>query len=221
MLRVALTGGIACGKSVVARVLQQKGCALHSADAAAHDLMSPGRPAWKKTVSRFGRTVLKKDGTIDRGRLGPIVFSDPGARRFMNGLIHPLVLAEMKRLTARLEREGKTQIFVSEAALTIEAGYAPFFDKVVVVHCAEDVQVQRLMERDGIGQAEARKKIGTQMARDEKLRHADYAIDTSGSVQDTVEQTERLYAALHQDAELKRLSAKKTSPCARTRKTRN
>jgi dephospho-CoA kinase len=218
VLRVALTGGIACGKSVVARVLREKGCIFHSADAAAHDLMSPGRPAWKKIVARFGHTVLNPDRTINRGRLGPVVFSDPGARRFMNELIHPLVLSEMKRLAARLEREGKTRIFVSEAALTIEAGYAPFFDKVVVVHCHEDVQIRRLMERDAIGQAEARKKIGTQMAREEKLRHADYAIETSGSVEETVEQTERVYASLLLDFELKRMSKKK--PAARTGRTR-
>jgi dephospho-CoA kinase len=208
VLRVALTGGIACGKSVVARIFQAKGCAVYAADEAAHALMSAGRPAWKRIVARFGRDILSPDRTIDRGRLGQIVFADPGARRFLNSLVHPLVRTERDRLAARLERAGKVPVFISEAALTIEAGYASWFDKIVVAHCRPAVQVRRLMQRDGISRAEARRKIATQMPVGEKLKHADYVIDTSGSLEETVEQTERVYAALLQDAELKRLAAK-------------
>ncbi len=209
MLRVALTGGIACGKSVVAGLLREKGCFVQSADEAAHEVMAPGRPAWRKIVSRFGPGVLRPDRTIDRSRLGRIVFSDPEARRFLNALVHPLVMAGKKRLMARLEREGRTKIYVSEAALTIEAGYGRFFDKIVVVHCRDGVQLRRLMARDGIGRAEALRKIGAQMPLAEKLRHADYAVDTTGSLRNTLEQTERLYAALLLDAELKDAAAKK------------
>ncbi len=100
-------------------------------------------------------------------------------------------------------------IFVSEAALTVEAGYARFFDKVVVVHCRPSVQLRRLMARGGIGRAEARRRVAAQMPLKDKLRHADYAIDTSGSLAETVEQAERVYASLLQDAELKRLAAKR------------
>jgi dephospho-CoA kinase len=218
VLRVALTGGIACGKSVVSRLLRDKGCVVHSADEAAHALMSPGRPAWNKIRARFGESILNPDRTVDRARLGRIVFSDPEARRFLNALLHPLVMAEEKRLIARLEREGRTAIFVSEAALTVEAGYARFFDKVVVVHCPAAVQVRRLMERNGIGEPEARKRIGAQMPVEDKLRHADYAIDASGTVEETVEQTERVYAALRQDAELKgRSKTRERSSGKRTR----
>ena len=207
ILRVALTGGIACGKSVVARLLEEKGCFVHSADKAAHDLMSPGRPAWKKIVARFGRDILREDRTIDRSRLGPAVFSDPSARRFLDRLIHPLVLTEQEQILRRIEREGRVRIFISEAALTVEAGYARHFDLVVVVHCSKSEQVRRLRERDGIGRAAALRKIGTQMPRKEKLRHADYAIDTTGSLAETVEQTERVCACLHQDAKLKRMGS--------------
>lgn len=199
-----MTGGIACGKSVVARLLEEKGCFIHCADKAAHELMAPGRPAWKKIVARFGRSILRHDRMIDRTRLGPIVFADPSARRFLNGLLHPLVLAEQEKLVRRLGREGRVRIFVAEAALTVEAGYARHFDRVVVVDCGRTEQVRRLRERDGIGRAAAMRKIGTQMPRKEKLRHADYAVDASGSLAETVEQTERLYALLLQDAELKR-----------------
>ena len=215
MLRVALTGGIACGKSVVSRILREKGCVTRSADEAAHDLMSPGRAAWKKIVARFGESVLCPDRTVDRGRLGRLVFSDPEARRFMNALLHPLVMAEEKRLAARLEGEKRTRVFISEAALTVEAGYAPLYDKVIVVHCAAAVQVRRLMERDAIGKAEALRKIGAQMPVAQKLRHADYVIDTSGSLRETIEQTEKVYAGLLLDADLHRLSKKK--PASRKR----
>lgn len=218
MLRVALTGGIACGKSVVSLILREKGCAVHSADETAHAFISPGRAAWKKIVARFGRGILREDGTIDRGRLGRIVFADAAARRFLNSVVHPLVWAEQERLAARLERAGDVPVFVSEAALTIEAGYSRRFDKVIVVHCRPAVQVRRLMERDKIGRAEARRKIAAQMPLQEKLRHADYAIDASGTLRETVEQAERVYAALFQDAELKRLSAKKRP--ARARRSR-
>jgi dephospho-CoA kinase len=197
---------MACGKSVVSCILRDKGCVVHSADEAAHALMAPGGAAWRKIVARFGDAILRPDKTIDRGRLGRIVFAKPHARHFMNALVHPLVMAEEKRTAARLEREGQVEIFVSEAALTIEAGYAHFFDKVIVVHCSEANQVRRLRARDGIGEAAARKKIRTQMPVEKKLRCADYAIDTSGSLQETVERTEKVCAALFQDAELKRLS---------------
>jgi dephospho-CoA kinase len=204
VLRVALTGGIASGKSVVAGLLEQKGFTVHSADATAHGLMSPGRPAWKKIVARFGRDILREDRTIDRARLGKAVFSDPAARRFLDRLLHPLVLAERERILRRLEREGRVRIFVSEAALTVEAGYARHFDRVVVVHCSKAEQVRRLRERDGIGRAAALRKIGSQMPRKEKLRHADYAIDTTGSLAETVEQTERVCAQLVRDADIKK-----------------
>jgi len=163
--------------------------------------MAPGRPAYKRIVARFGRGILRADGTIDRARLGPIVFSDPAARRFLDGLIHPLVLAEQEKAVRRLEREGRTQIFVSEAALTVEAGYAGLFDRVVVVHCAEAEQVRRLALRDSLDEETARRKISAQMPQKEKLKHADYALDTSGTLAETVEATERLYAQLIRDWE--------------------
>jgi len=165
--------------------------------------MLPGRPAWKKIAARFGPSILRSDRTIDRSVLGGIVFSDPAARRFLNGLIHPLVLAAQERL----EREGRARIFVVEAALTIEAGYVEHFDRVVVVHCRKDDQIRRLRERDGIGRAAALRKIGSQMPVRDKLRHADYAVDTSGTLAETVEEAERLYARLAVDAELRKMGS--------------
>ncbi len=203
MLRVALTGGIACGKSVVAQILREKGCVVESADDVARDLVSPGRPAWRKIIRRFGEGIRKSDGTIDRKRLAALIFTDPEARAFLNRLLHPLVLKDRKRRMSKLEKEGRTKIFVSEAALTVEAGFARLYDKVVVVHCRESVQIRRLMERDGLSPEEARNRVGAQMPQDEKIRVADYTIDTSGTLAETVEQTEALFARLVMDAEIR------------------
>jgi len=198
-----LTGGIACGKSVVARVLADKACVVLSADATAHALMFPRKPAWKALVARFGRGILGDDLTIDRGRLGAIVFADPAARRFVDRLVHPLVMAEHEKAVRRLERAsgGRPRIFVVEAALTVEAGYARKFDRVVVVDCPKAEQVRRLRRR-GLSGREALRRIGTQMSRKKKLARADYVIDASGTLAATVEQAERLYAQLVRDAEL-------------------
>ena len=200
MLLVALTGGIACGKSIIGRLLLDKGCFVHSADAAARELMSPGTNVWRAVADHFGPGVLREDGTIDRAKLGAIVFSDDKERAFLNALVHPLVLGRIKETIARLEKEGRHTIFVSEAALVIEAGFVRFFDKIIVAHCSRDVQLRRLMERDGISRGEALDKIRSQMGHEEKLKHADYKINTSGTLAETIEQTERVYAQLVQDS---------------------
>jgi dephospho-CoA kinase len=162
--------------------------------------MRPRRSAWKKVVARFGPAVLRADRTIDRSALGRLVFTDPAARRFMDRLIHPLVLADQERTARRLEREGRARIFVVEAALVVDAGYGRHYDRTVVVHCRRDDQVRRLRERDGIGPTAALRKIRSQMPVRAKLAHADYAVDTSGTLAGTVEQAERLYAQLVRDA---------------------
>ena len=203
MLLVALTGGIACGKSVIGRLFVEKGCFVHSADTAARELMSPGTKVWRAVADHFGSGVLREDGTIDRAKLGAIIFSEEKERAFLNGLVHPRVLERIRETVARLEKEGRHTIFVSEAALVVEAGFARFFDKIIVAHCGRDVQVRRLMEREGIDREEALNKVRSQMGQEEKLKHADYTIDTSGTLAETIDQTERVYAQLVQDSELK------------------
>ena len=203
MLIVALTGGIATGKSVVAKILQELGCCIHPADRVAHELMEPEQPAWKKIVAHFGTKILNADKTINRTKLGAIVFRDEKERLYLNRLIHPLVLEEKKEVIAKLQKEGRYKIFISEAALTLEAGFVRFFDKIIVVFCRPGIQVQRLMERDRISREEALRKIKAQMPMKEKLKFADYIIDTSGSFPETVEQTERVFRQLRQDSDLK------------------
>jgi dephospho-CoA kinase len=203
VLTVALTGGIACGKSVVADILREKGCFVHSADLAAREFMAPGSEVWRAVIGHFGRDILGSDGTIDRRRLGAIVFADADERSFLDALLHPLVLDQVRELVAEQRRLNRHRIFVSEAALVFESGFAPFFDRIVVVSCRENVQLERLMARDGIGRNEALRKIGAQMPQPEKIGRADYLIDTSGTLAETVEQTERVHAMLVSDEELK------------------
>ena len=208
MLIVALTGGIATGKSVVAKVFEELGCYIHHADKIAHDLMKPEKPAWKKIVAHFGKKILNEDKTINRSQLGTIIFRDEKERRFLNELIHPLVFEKKKEIINRLKKEGRYKIFVSEAALTIEAGFADFFAKIITIYCKKEVQIKRLMERDGISRTKAIKKIKSQMQPEKKLKYADYIIDSSGSLQSTVEQTERIYRNLMLDYEMKNTIAK-------------
>jgi dephospho-CoA kinase len=205
MLVVALTGGIATGKSIVAQVWGQLSCYIHESDTLAHELQAPNMPAWKAIVSHYGKKILNPDKTINRGALGAIVFTDRQERKFLNDLLHPMVMAKKRDLVEKVDREGRYNIFVSVAALTIEAGYAKFFDKIIVVHCDKEIQLKRLMERDAIDRKKALEKINSQMPPEEKLEVADYNIDTSGSLRQTLEQAEKVYRNLIIDFELKSL----------------
>jgi len=205
MLIVALTGGIATGKSVVAQVWGQLGCFIHESDTLAHELQAPNKPAWKAIVSHFGEKILNPDRTINRGALGAIVFTDRREREFLNNLLHPMVMAKKRELIEKINQEGRTKIFVSVAALTIEAGYTKFFDKIIVAHCDKETQLKRLMERDSIDRTKALEKFDSQMPPEEKLDFADYIIDTSGSLRETLEQAEKVYRNLIIDFELKSL----------------
>jgi len=203
MLIVALTGGIATGKSVVAKTLEELGCYVHYADKIAHQLMEPKKQVWKKIVAHFGKEILNPDKTINRTKLGTIIFAKEKERNFLNKLIHPLVLEKKKKTIKKLNKEGHYKIFISDAALIIESGFAKFFDKIIVVICNEKTQIKRLRERDSISQKQALKKIRAQMPSKKKLKYSDYIIDTLGSLRHTVEQTERVFRSLMLDYEMK------------------
>jgi dephospho-CoA kinase len=209
MLLVALTGGIATGKTVVAQILKQLGCYVHESDTLAHRLIEPEKPAWKAIVGHFGQRILNPDKTINRAVLGSIVFDDPQERRFLDGVLHPMVMQKKKNIMRRIENQGKHKIFISVAALTFEAGFAEYFDKIVVVYCSRKIQLKRLMERDRIKQEEALKKIDSQMRPEEKLKAADYIIDTSGAMPQTIEQAEQVFRNLMLDYQLKTSSSAK------------
>ena len=199
MLIVSLTGGIATGKSVVAQILEELGCTIYKADRVAHQLMEPQEPAWKEIIDHFGPSILKSDKTINRAKLGAIVFSNIEERLFINKLLHPLIFKKREEEIRKIQSQGYFKIFVSEAALTVEAGYVQFFDKIIITHCQENIQINRLMKRDHIDRNEALKRIDSQMPSEQKLKYADYDIDTSGTLEETIEQSEQVFRILMSD----------------------
>lgn len=184
MLRVGLTGGIACGKSAVLGRLRARGLATLDLDSVAHDVMAPGGAAYHPVVEVFGTGILGPDGTIDRHALGAVVFTDARARTRLDAIVHPRVREEETRRAARFEAEGR-ELLVSDAALLVEAGVHLRFDRLVVVYCAPQEQRRRLMARDGMDEPAARARIDAQMPVEEKRRFAHLEVDTSGSLGDT------------------------------------
>lgn len=215
MLIVALTGGIASGKSVIGEVFRSRGAVVDSADASARTLLAPGRPAWEAVVARLGPSILAADRTIDRKKLAEILFRDPEVRSFVNGTVHPLVQESRRETVAKLEHEGRTRIYVAESALIFEAGADRFFDRIVVASCDAGVRAARLAARDGLGIEEAVRRLRAQMPAAEKRRRADYVIDTSGPMEETLAGAERVFALLIEDAARKDRGAKLRPLCDR------
>jgi dephospho-CoA kinase len=211
MLRVGLTGGIATGKTTVAAILRELGCHLLDADKIAHRLIEPGAEAYEDVVREFGRDILAADGRVDRKKLGAIVFADPARLARLNAIVHPCVLETQDRELDAIERADPHAIGVVEAALLIEAGYAPKLDCLVVTWCTPEQQIERLTRHDASGVAgraltleQARQRIAAQMPVEEKRRMADEVIDCSGSLDATREQVVALVA------KLKRMEAEKS-----------
>ncbi|MGB9836220.1 MAG: dephospho-CoA kinase [Candidatus Saccharicenans sp.] len=205
MLLVALTGGIATGKSVVGSILKEKGCYVQNADLLAHELMQPETPVWKNLVVHFGPGILKDDGSIDRARLAAIVFRDEEEREYLNKITHPAVMEKVKQTVCWLEQEKKYEIYVTEAALVIEAGFQDFYDRLILTHCKPELQLSRLMRRNGLSEKEALARLQAQLPQEKKKPYVHYLIDTSGSLEETVEQTEKVYFRLYQEAILKKI----------------
>ncbi len=184
MLKVGLTGGIACGKSHVLRRLAERGVPTLDLDSVAHEVMEPGGAAHDEVVAAFGRAILGTDGRIDRKALGARVFADPGAREQLNAIVHPKVRAEERRRAA-LHADRGAPVFVTDAALLVETGLHLRFDRLVVVHCAPDEQLRRLRARDGLTEEAAAARLLAQMPIEEKRGFGHWRLDTSGTVAET------------------------------------
>lgn len=196
MLRVGLTGSIGVGKSFVSSVLRELGCKVLDADDTAREVVAPGAAGLQAIVAAFGASVMASDGTLNRPVLGALVFAAEDKRRLLNSILHPLIIARQDELLREWEMKDPRGIGVVDAALMIESGGSERFDKLIVVHCRPEVQLQRLMTRNNFSEAEAKKRIAAQMSQAEKLRFADYSIDTSAGFDDTRRQAEEVYAAL-------------------------
>ncbi|HYP54275.1 MAG TPA: dephospho-CoA kinase [Pyrinomonadaceae bacterium] len=203
MLRVGLTGSIAVGKSFVSRVLAESGCRVLDADRTAREVVEPGTPGLRAVVEAFGPGVLSSGGALDRARLGSIVFAEPEKRLLLNSILHPLIMRAQDEQLRAWETEAPSGVAVVDAALMIESGGYKRFDKLVVVHCRPEVQLERLMRRDGLTESEARARVAAQMSQDEKKRYADFLIDTSDGFEDTRRRTQELARTLAELSERK------------------
>ncbi|MEA2204282.1 MAG: dephospho-CoA kinase [Blastocatellia bacterium] len=196
MLRVGLTGSIAVGKSFVLGVLAELGCRVLDADQTAREAVAPGTPGLNAVVEDFGKDILRPDGKLDRAKLGSLVFADEKKRLRLNSILHPFIIAAQDEQLRHWEREEPNGIAVVDAALMIESGGYRRFDKLIVVHCRPDIQLQRLMARDSITAEQAKQRIAAQMSQEEKKQHADYLIDTSDGFESARDQAAKVFSEL-------------------------
>lgn len=203
MLRVGLTGSIAVGKSHVCEVLRGLGAFVLDADRTSRDVVEKGTEGLRRIVEEFGEEILLPDGSLDRAKLGEIVFGSEEKRAVLNSIVHPLVIEAQDEWLKRCEAEDPAGIAVIDAALMIESGGYKRFDKIVVVWCEESVQKERLMSRNSLSEADAMKRISAQMPQEEKKAFANYLIDTTEGFESMRARTEEVYAKLRQDAQSK------------------
>jgi dephospho-CoA kinase len=199
ILKVGLTGGVASGKSTVAALFSSYGAFVVDADRLAHEIISPGRAEFDRVVARFGSGILDDAGEIDRAQLGQIVFDDAEGRQALEKILHPGVGAEAARRFEDAARKLKIRIGVFDAALLVETGAYRDFHRLIVVSCSPATQIGRLCARSGLSREQAESRLAAQAPLERKLAVADYVIDTEGSLEETREQTARIFEQLERD----------------------
>ena len=177
MILVGLTGGVATGKSTVARMFKQCGAVVIDADLLARDVVKPGKPAWRAIVTLFGKTVLNPDRSLDRQALGSIVFRNRTKRRLLERIIHPRVAREQQRLVRRVAKRKPHAVVIYEVPLLFEAGVDKRVDKIIVVTADRETQIVRLTKRNSLSRAEALRRIRSQMPLAKKIRQTDHVLN--------------------------------------------
>lgn len=177
MIVVGLTGGVATGKSTVARMFKQCGAVVIDADELAREVVKPDKPAWRQVVKRFGKTVLNPDRTLNRRELGAVVFGNRTKLRQLEHIIHPRVAREQARLTKQAAQKDPHAVVIYDVPLLFEVGIDKRVDKIIVVTADRKTQVARLKKRNGLPRTEALRRIKSQMPLAEKRRRADYVLD--------------------------------------------
>jgi dephospho-CoA kinase len=195
MLRVALTGGIATGKSYCAARFAAKGVPIADADLLARDVVRPGTPGLAAIVKRFGAAVLRDDGALDRARLGGVIFADAIGRRDLEAIVHPAVYEALEGWLRRAEISG-ARLAIADIPLLYETGRERDFDRVIVAACRPETQRARLQARDGLSEEDAARRLAAQMSIEEKAKRADYVIRTDGTFADTDKQIDDVYRDL-------------------------
>jgi dephospho-CoA kinase len=200
-LLVGLTGSIATGKSTVSRMFAHLGARVIDADLLAREVVMPGQPAYARIVEEFGPQVVQEDGSLDRKALGAVVFADAASLKRLEAITHPAIGARRERLLSALDEEAFEAVVIWDAALLFEGGGAATMDSVVVIYTDPETERRRLMERDGLSDADARARIASQIPIAEKAKLAHHVIDNSGTREETERQVRAVYSALQ--AELK------------------
>lgn len=195
---VGLTGSIATGKSTVSKMLAEHGAVIIDADKIVRRVQEPGQPAWRGIVEHFGEGVLQEDGTLDRAKLGDLVFQDSTNRQRLNEIVHPIVREERDRETAQARERDSQAIIIWDIPLLIETGIYKDVDRVVVVYVDQETQLSRLLSRDELSEEQAKARIEAQMPIEEKKAYADYLIDNRGTLEETAEQVRRVYEQLRE-----------------------
>ncbi|HTC33004.1 MAG TPA: dephospho-CoA kinase [Bryobacteraceae bacterium] len=196
MLRVGLTGGLASGKSFVGHALAELGCYLIEADKLGHEVMQQGAEAYDAIVQEFGGGILDPNGQIDRRKLSALVWDHPERLEKLNSFVHPAVWAREERRMDEIAQADPHAIAVVEAAILVETGSYKRFDKLIVVTCTAEQQMERAMKRGSYSKEEVLSRISRQLPLADKVRVADYVIDTSGSKESTLEQVRAVYETL-------------------------
>jgi dephospho-CoA kinase len=205
-LLVGLTGSIATGKSTVSRMFAHLGARVIDADLLAREVVMPGQPAHARIVEEFGRQVVQEDGSLDRKALGALVFGDAAKRKRLEEITHPAIGARQQRILSDLEEEAFEGVVLWDAALLFEGGGTAKMDRVVVVYADPETERRRLMQRDGLSDADARARIGSQMPVADKAKLADHVIDNSGTREETERQVRAVYGALLAELKARRQS---------------
>ena len=198
MILVGLTGGVACGKSSVARFFQDCGAVHIDADMLARAVVEPSKPAWKDIVKAFGKKVILPDKTLNRHALAKIVFSSKAKLKKLNAIVHPRVAREQARLTREIAAKEADAVILYDAPVLIEAGAHKRMDKIVVVSADEKTQIKRLHNRNHLSRTEALRRIKSQMPLADKTKLADYVIDGTLSYEQTKHEVERIFEELKQ-----------------------
>jgi dephospho-CoA kinase len=196
MLKVGLTGGLACGKSFVGEALASYGCLLIQADRLGHEVLSPNGEAYDTVVREFGGEIVLPGGAIDRRALAARVFGSPERLARLNELVHPPVVEREEALIAAYAAREPKGIAVVEAAILIETGSYKRFDRIILVTCREEQQVERALRREGAVLDDIEARLSRQMPLEEKRKYADFVINTAGDKEDTLRQTREVYTAL-------------------------
>jgi dephospho-CoA kinase len=196
MLRVGLTGGLASGKSFVGHALRDLGCHLIEADELGHQVLLPGAEAYDAVIEAFGQKIVDEHGVIDRHKLGERVFGQPELLAKLSSLVHPPVTQRQERMIAKIVRTDPAAIIVVEAAILVETGSYKKFDRLIVVVCTVEQQMERAMKRGTYTKEEVLARLSRQLPLEEKVCVADCVIDTSGTKENTLEQVRVLYGSL-------------------------